>query len=62
MFMNPIFPENIGETLLFEHLPSQAIEIDYFEIFSRPRENQLAQWFVTKFNLLLYLICYLSYI
>ena len=43
MFMNPIFPENIGETLLFEHLPSQAIEIDYFEIFSRPRENQLAQ-------------------
>ena len=29
--MNPIFPENSGVTLLFEHLPSQASEIDYFE-------------------------------
>ena len=43
MSMNPIFPENSGENLLFEHLPSQASEIDYFEIFSRPGENQLVQ-------------------
>ena len=41
MFMNP--PESNGVTLLFEHSPSWASEIDYFEIFSRPRENQLAQ-------------------
>ena len=40
MFMNP--PENSGVTLLFEHSPSQVSEIDYFEIFSRPLENQLA--------------------
>ena len=43
MFMNPIFPENSGVTLLFEHLRSQASEIEYFEIFSHPQENQLAQ-------------------
>ena len=43
LFMNPIFPENSGVTLLFEHSPSRATEIDYFEIFSRLRENQLAQ-------------------
>ena len=41
MFMNP--PENSGVTLLFEHSPSRASEIDYFEIFSRPLENQLAR-------------------
>ena len=28
MFMNPIFRENSGVKLLFEHLPSQAGEID----------------------------------
>ena len=39
MFMNPFFPENKGVTLLFEHLPSRAREIEYFEIFSRPQEN-----------------------
>ena len=43
MFINPIFPENSGVTLLFEHSPSRAGEIDYFEIFSHPRENQLAR-------------------
>ena len=43
MFMNPIFRENSGAKLLFEHSPSQAGEIDYFEFFSRPRENQIAQ-------------------
>ena len=42
MFMNPIFREN-GVKLLFEHSPSQAGEIDYFEIFSRPQENQVAR-------------------
>ena len=41
--MNPIFPENSGATLLFERSPSRASEIDYFEIFSRPLENQLAR-------------------
>ena len=41
--MNPIFPENSGENLVFEHLPSQASQIDYFEIFSRARENQLVR-------------------
>ena len=60
MFMNPIFPENSdGVTLLFEHSASRACEIDYFEIFSRLRENQLARRFVVKFNLLLlFLISY----
>ena len=43
MFMNPIFSEKSGVTLLFEHSPSRASEIDYFEIFSRPLENQLAR-------------------
>ena len=45
MFMNPIFQENSGVKLLFEHSPSQAGEIDYFEIFRRPwpRENQIAR-------------------
>ena len=42
MFMNPIFPEKRGVTLLFEHSLGQAGEIDYFESFSRPQENQLA--------------------
>ena len=28
---------NSGVTLLFEHLPSRASEIDYFFIFSRPQ-------------------------
>ena len=32
-----------GVTYLFEHSPNQASEIDHFEIFSRPRENQLAR-------------------
>ena len=53
MFMNTIFPENIGVTLLIEHSPSWASEIDYLEIFSWPQENQLARGFVVKFNLLL---------
>ena len=45
MFMNPIFRENSGVKLLFEHSPSQAGEIDYFEIFRRPwpQENQIAR-------------------
>ena len=43
MFMNSIFRENSSVTLLFEPSPSQAGEIDYFDFFSRPRENQLAQ-------------------
>ena len=60
MFMNPIFPENIGVTLLIEHSPSWASEIDYLENFSREnQENQLARGFVVKFNLLLlFLISY----
>ena len=45
MFMNPIFRENSGVKLLFEHSPIQAGEIDYFEIFRCPRsrENQLGR-------------------
>ena len=42
LFMNPIFPENSGVTLLFEHSLSRASEIDYFEIFSCLQGNQLA--------------------
>ena len=57
--MNPIFPENSGVTLLFEHSLSRASEIDYFEIFSCLQGNQLAWQFVVKFNLLLlFLISY----
>ena len=40
----------------FEHLPSLVSEIDHFEIFSRPRENQLTQQFFLKFNLLLFFL------
>ena len=42
-----------GVTLLSEHSPSQASEIDYIEIFSRPQENELARQFFVKFNFLL---------
>ena len=31
-----------GVTLLFEHSPSWANEIEHFEIFGHPRQNQLA--------------------
>ena len=59
MFMNPFFPENNDVTLLFEHSPSREREIEHFEIFSRPQENQPARCFVIKFNLLLpFLISY----
>ena len=34
-----------GVTIFFEDLPSWASEIEHFEIFSRPRENQLARRF-----------------
>ena len=45
MFMNPIFLENSGVTLLFGGSPSRASEINSFdfEIFSSLRENQLAR-------------------
>ena len=56
MFMNPIFPENSGVTYLSEHSSSRASEIDDFEIFSCLRENQLAQWFAVKFNMLLFFL------
>ena len=48
-FMN----ESSGATLLFEHSPSRASEIDHFENFICWRENQLVQQFFLKFNLLL---------
>ena len=35
-------------TLIFEHSSSRASEIEHFEIFSRPRENQLARRFFLK--------------
>ena len=56
MFMNPIFLEKSGVILLFEHSSSRASEIDYFNILSRPRENQLDRRFVVKFNLLLFFL------
>ena len=40
-------------TLLFGHLSSRASEVEHFEIFNRWQENQLAQHFSLKFNLLL---------
>ena len=40
--------------LLFEHFPSWASEIEHFEIFSHPQENQLTQGFFVKFNLLFF--------
>ena len=43
MFMNPIFRENSGVKVLFEHPPSQAVEIDYFETFSHSQENRVAR-------------------
>ena len=43
-----------GVTLLSERSPSWASEIEHFENFSHPRENQLAQQFFVKFNLLLF--------
>ena len=51
------FPPS-GVTLLFEQLPSWASEVEHFEIFSRPKENQLVQLFFVKFNLL---YCYISF-
>ena len=45
-----------GVTLLFKHSPSRASEIEHFEIFSRPREYQLARQFFVKFNLLLFFL------
>ena len=45
-----------GVTLLFEHSPSQASEIEHFDIFSHLRENQLAQQFFEKFNLLFFVL------
>ena len=45
--------ESSGATLLFEHSPSWASEIDHFENFICRRENQLVQQFFLKFNLLL---------
>ena len=47
---------NIGVTLLFEHLPTQASKIEHFEIFSRPQENTLARRFLIKFNFMLLLL------
>ena len=54
--MNHIFPENCCVTLLFERSPSRASEIDYFEVFTRLRENQLTRRFVVKFKLLLFFL------
>ena len=45
-----------GVTLIFDHLPSRASEIEHSAIFSRSRENKLAQRFFVKFNLLLFFV------
>ena len=45
-----------ASTLLFEHSPSPAGEIELSEIFSSPRENQLARRFFVKFNLQLFFL------
>ena len=47
-----------GVTLLFEHLPSLLGETEHFEIFSRLEENQLAQQFFVKVNLLLFILIF----
>ena len=47
---------NSGVTLLFEHLPSGASEIEHFKVFSCRRENQLARRFFVRFNLLLFFL------
>ena len=39
-----------------EHLPSQASEIEHFEMFSHLQENQVARWFFVN------LICYCSFL
>ena len=43
-----------GVTLLFEHSPCRASEIEHSEILRRPRENELARRFFEKFNLLVF--------
>ena len=45
-----------GVNLLFEHSPSRTSEIEHFEIFTRPRENQLTRQFFIKFNSLLFFL------
>ena len=45
-----------GVALIFEHSSNRASEVDYFEIFSHPQEDQLAQPFSVKFNLLLFFL------
>ena len=44
-----------GVTLLFEHSPIWASEIER-EIFSHLQENQLTRQFFLKFNLLLFFL------
>ena len=44
-----------GVTLLFEHSPSQASEIEHFEILVAPRKI-FTQQFFCKFNLLLFFL------
>ena len=51
--LGQIYTTISGATLLFEHLPIWASEIEHFEIFSCPWEKQIARPFFIKFNLLL---------
>ena len=54
-FSSNIIPAS-GVILLFGLLPSQASDIEHFNTFSRPRENQLARWFFVKISLLLFFL------
>ena len=50
------FSQFSGVSLLFEHSPPRLNEIEHFEIFSHPKENQLAWWCFIKVNLLLFFL------
>ena len=47
---------DIRVTWFFEHSPTRMSEIEHFEIFSRPQENQLAWQFLGKSNLRLFFL------
>ena len=60
MFLQDVFEtcfyHTSGVTLLFEHSPSRASEIEHFGIFTRLQENQLTRQFFVKSNLLLFFL------
>ena len=53
--------QNSDVTLLFKHLPNWVSEIEHFQIFSRPRENQLPKSNQLAYVLSRFLIFGVSY-